>query len=231
MERRDRFYGGLAVVVIILGMSIGCNPGSLSMLLMPFSSDKVQPRCKIASKDKHKEVTVAIVCSFAANVTRAELIAADQDLADKLHQTLTKNFKDNKEKVKIVPPSKVRAYQNRIASQGVVSDQAIGKHFKVDYVISVDITDLDLDVERTRELFRGKIDLAVRALDLSKLKGEGQEIFEDNYTLLYPGLSQVPFERSGTSPGQFRAQLMNRVARDLARWFSAVPQSKGLDMD
>lgn len=224
--RRDRAYGVLALVLGTIWLSMGCSPANIGFLLAPFFPDTIPARCKLSSSDR--EVTVAIVSSFSTgNVTRTELIGAENDLAERLAQGLTKSFKDNKEKVKFVPLGQVRAYQKKMSRSGVVSDQEIGKHFKADYVLTLDVNGMDLyEPGSSRMLFRGRADVGVRVLDLSK-DSEGVKL-EDSYTIEYP--RSGPVDAGNTSPLQFRAVFLERMAKELCRWFSAYPAEQKRDM-
>jgi hypothetical protein len=53
-----------AIVGVLLSLTVlsGCNPASLSMLLMPWYDDKEPAKCKLSIANK--ETTVAIVTWF-----------------------------------------------------------------------------------------------------------------------------------------------------------------------
>src|SRR5579872_2296220 len=92
---------------------VGCNPQTLNFLLMPFVDDKEPPKlCKIASPDK-KEVTVAIVTTFANLETRPEMLPIESDLSDRLAAEMRKRSIANKEKIKFIPTAKVRSLMNQ----------------------------------------------------------------------------------------------------------------------
>ena len=227
MSPRDRSCVWLGIVLMVCGMSVGCTPGSLGMLLYPWSDDKVQPACKLAPEKRNKEVTVAIVCNFSRPETRLDLLLADQNLAERLANLLTKNFKDNKQKVTIIPPAKVRTAQSKL--KGIATDQEIGETLKADFVINLDINLLELTDRRAPELYRGRAEISVRTLDMNKIKGERQ-IFEKDYHKTYPIDSDVR-EVSEFSANQFRAEFLDRIAQDLSRFFCAYPSNLRFDMN
>src|SRR5262245_5639441 len=97
-------------VVAILGLSwlaIGCNPATLNYLLMPFADDRVPAELKLASKEK--EVQVAVMTTFANLQTEPDLLPVDVELSERLGQALRERCKDNKEKIKIIPATKVKS--------------------------------------------------------------------------------------------------------------------------
>ncbi|MCI0685223.1 MAG: hypothetical protein L0Y71_24250 [Gemmataceae bacterium] len=208
-----------------LWVSIGCNPGSLSMLLVPFSDDRIPPKCPLATK---KEVTVCVVPNFATLETRPEVIPAEAELAELFAQQLRKRAEVNRERIRVVPPAKVRSYQNRadFASRSLYD---VGKHFEADYVISLEITNLALYEKASHNtLYRGNTEIAVNVVDMKQPAGEGT-IFTEHYRREYP--SSGPRDASDGSVARFRAIFLNTVATDLARLFTAYPSDERRAMD
>lgn len=108
------------------------------------------------------------------------------------------------------------------------SDDELAAHFKADYVIRLDIHNMSL-YERGRTLFTGRAEMEVAA---THFKGaEENELLKEFYRITYPGPSGMPIEVGGNSPLQFRSLFLNRIARDLSRWFAAFPKEERLDMD
>lgn len=226
LSRPDRFCAWTCLLLGALWFSVGCNPTTLGLLLAPWVDDKIPAKCKLSSKDK--EVTIALVCNFTNPVTRMELIAADNELAERLIHAANKSFKDNKEKVKFVSLGQVRAYQAKMSAGGVVSDQEIGKHFNADYVLGLDINSMDLYAYKSSQLFQGRTNITVRVSDMSKPAGEGI-IFDQPYMTEFP--RQGPDDAGNGNVLQFRARFLTRVASDLTRWFSAYPSDEKFTMD
>jgi hypothetical protein len=208
-----------------LWASIGCNPGALSMLLMPFVDDKIDPPCKLAVKGK--EVTVCVLTNFAGLETRSDVIPAEAELPELVAQQLLKRTKENKEKVKIIPPHRTRSYaQNRDGR----SLQDIGNQLKADYVVVLEIQDMTLyEKNSSNMLYRGNVDMLVRVIDTKKPDGESA-VFHEHYRGEYPG-SAGPMDASEMSLPQFRARFLNKVAADVARFFTAYPSDDRRRMD
>src|SRR2546425_10588830 len=150
----DRGWYWAALLLGTVALAIGCNPGTLSYFLMPWVDDKVPPRVKLAGD---KEVTVVVTSSFAYLDTRAEHQMFDQELSERLTAAMSKRFAANKEKVKIVPTAKVRSYVNSRSIDGnLVDKHDLGKHFKADYVIALEISPgLSLYEYKSPQLYRG----------------------------------------------------------------------------
>src|SRR5438445_532908 len=139
---RGRFLSWAALFLTAAGMAIGCNPQALNFLLMPFVDDREQPKCKLSNPDK-KEVTVAIVTTFSNLETRPEMLPIETDLSDRVATEMRKLAKENKEKIKLVPTSKVRSLMNQDAS-GTLSRQEIGKKLQADFVINLEVNSISL---------------------------------------------------------------------------------------
>ena len=214
-----------ALLLGTLWVSIGCGPANFAMLLMPFSDDRIDPKCKLATK---KEVTVCLVTNFATLETRSDVIPAEAELAELFAQQLRKRAEVNRERIKIVPPAKVRSYKNK-ADFAARSLHDVGKHFEADYVVSLEITNLSLYEKGSQQtLYRGNTEIHVNVVDMKKPAGEGT-IFTEHYRREYP--VNAARDASEGSVGRFRAQFLNTVAADLARLFTAYPSDERRSMD
>jgi hypothetical protein len=213
--------GGWALILLLTGawLSVGCNPAMLAALMMPWGEQKCPPEFRLAApeKDKDKEVTVAVMASFARTEIRPEVLPADGELAEKFVHLLRERCRANKTKMKFVPLTQVRAYQNRRATAGVVSAVDVGKHCKADYVIELVIDKMNL--YEGSQLLRGHVELAVAVYDMHQ--GDGpHKVFEKPYQCEHPG-TRGPVDAHSVSVGQFRNQFLARVARELSRTFAA----------
>jgi hypothetical protein len=210
-----------AFILGSLWAAIGCTPGTLTGLLMPFSDDKVPPVCKLAKPKQ--EVTVCIVTNFAALETRLDTVPAANELSELFAQQLRKRAEENKEKIKVLPPSKTRSYASAADFTGRTL-QDIGKQCKADYVISLEITGLELYERRSAQmLYHGNADINIQVVDVTKPAGEGS-IFIDAFRREYP--KDRPLDVSDMNPSQFRLRFLNAVAGDLARMFTAYPSDQ-----
>lgn len=225
--RKSRLSGWkwTAFILGALWVSIGCGPANITYLLLPFSDDRIPPKCKLASS---KEVTVCIVTNFATLEARPDAVPAEGELAELLAQQLRTRATENKEKIKVVPTSKVRSYQNQ-ADAGTRPLHDIGKHFKADYVVALEISNLSLyEYKSAQQLYRGNTEINVQVVDVNKPAGEGT-IFTEPYRREYP--TGGAKDASEMSVATFRARFLNTVAADLARLFVAYPSDQRHVMD
>jgi hypothetical protein len=213
-----------AFILGTLWVSIGCTPATLSMFFLPFVDDKIPPRCKLAKK---QEVTVCIVTNFASLETRPDVIPAESELAQLVADQLRKRTQENREKVKVLPPSRTQSLNH--AGDGPSLHQ-IGKRAKADYVIALEIQSLSLyEKNSSNMLYRGNLDMLVRVVDVNQPDGEGT-IFNEPYRGEYPG-AIGPVDVAEMNVRHFRARFLNKVAGDVARMFTAYPREQRLDMD
>ena len=219
-----RFAWGLLLVLTGAWLSVGCSPATVYMLLVPFTDTNLPPKHKLSSSDK--EVTVVVVSKFANLEMRPDLLDANNELAQKFVMSMNKRTKENKEKVKFIPLSQVRAHQNKLGLNATFSPAEIGKHFKADYVVSIEIASIALFEKGSfNQLYRGTSDISVHLFDLSKEEGE-QKVFEESYRREYP---RSPIDVSGSTPAQFRNLFLNRVANDLSKLFVSYPPEERFD--
>jgi hypothetical protein len=224
---RTRIAWAILAPIVGLWMIIGCGPANLAMLVMPWSDDKVEPKCKLA--DKSKEVTVVVAARFESLEVRPDLMTADQELAEALARELRNRFKDNSEKVKIVPPIRVRPHLQKLRQWDDASLLAVGEKFQADYVLTIELQKFSLVPPSSYSaLFQGQADLAVRLLDAHKPLLESV-VFQEFHHTEYPRSN--PIDNSGSNPAQFRQMFVGRMARDLSRWFAAYPSDQKYDID
>jgi ribosomal protein S17E len=219
---------GLGLLLAALGLTLGCSPAAMSMLLMPWTDDKIPPEFKLANKDK--EVTVAVLATFGTLELRPEIAPADTELAEKFTASLRKRCQENKEKVKVLSPTQVRGLQNKQGGLASLSPTEVGKQLKADYVIALEITSLSLYERNSfRQLYRGNAEISISLFDVNKPEGE-HKVFDKPYRTEYPG-ARGPIDASGSSEGQFRTAFLTKIARDLTKVFTGFPPDERFEMD
>jgi hypothetical protein len=223
---RGHFWLWAGLFLGTTGMVIGCNPQALNFLLMPFVDDREQPDFKLVCADK-KEVTVAIVTTFAGLETRAEMLPVEADLSERLAFEMRKLAKENKEKIKFVANSKVRSLMNQDAS-GTLSRQEIGKKLQADFVVNLEINSISLyEKGSSNTLFRGKTEIDITCFDVSKPRNEGA-VFQKLYVREYPG-ARGPIDAGSSSVLNFRTQFMHIMAEEIAHYFLPYQAVRKMD--
>jgi len=206
----------LACLFLAVVLGTGCNLMALPYFLSP--SDPTYPaKCKLASDDKEKEVRVVIL-SWTGLETRPEFLKVDRELSFLLAQQLQESYKKEKEKVTIVPISRVEKYKDDHPNWHSFEAQEIGKYFRADYVINLDIGSITLyEPGSVNTLFRGRAEISIDVVDVHKTS-EGP-IFRDEYTTEYPK-ARGPIAAGDSNVAQFRQRFLTIVARELSWIFT-----------
>jgi hypothetical protein len=207
------------VAAVVLGLAVlgGCNPGIMLAFMFP-ADPNLPPKCPLTIEGKESKVVI-LTTHTGGGPESALLSRVDWDLTARLHQLLQERFKENKDKVVVVPPSQVRGYQNTHHRWRDEPPQKLGEHFKADFVISLEIEDFRLMDKRSPTLYQGHAEISVTVTDAHKPVGEG-EVFFETYATDFP---RTPTSVSDMSANQFRTQLINAIAKDLVQMFTPHP--------
>ncbi|HLN31464.1 MAG TPA: hypothetical protein VK395_27230 [Gemmataceae bacterium] len=211
-------YRTLVLLLIAAALGTGCNILALPFFLLPGMDPKYDAPCKLASDDKDKEVNVVILASTELE-TRPEFLKVDRELSLLLCSQLEAGFKKNKEKVKLVKISKIEKYKDDHPNWHAMDAQEIGKYFRADYVINLEVNSLTLyEPGSVNTLFRGRADITIDVVDVHK-PSEGP-IYKDEYTVEYPK-TKGPISADSSNVNQFRQLFLKRVAKELSWRFTS----------
>jgi hypothetical protein len=207
----------LASLFLAVVLAMGCNLMALPYFLMP-SDPSYPPPCKLASDDKEKTVRVAIQ-AWTGMETRPEFLKIDRELGLLLAQHLQESYKKNKEKVTIVPVSRMEKYKDDHPNWRQQEPQEIGKHFQADYIIDLDVGSITLyEPGSANTLFRGRAEVSIDVVDVHKAS-EGP-IFRKEYTCEYPR-AKGPIPAGDSNVAQFRQAFLEVVAREISWLFTS----------
>ncbi len=219
-------WSGL-MILAAAALCTGCNLLSLPYFLM-YADAKHEPKCKLASEDKEREVRVVIL-TFAGLETRPEFLRADRELSSALANQLKEGFKSNKELVSVVSPVLVEKYKDEHPNWHALDLQEIGRYFRADYAIHLEIGELSLYEQGSRNtLYRGQAAISIAVVDVHK-PGE-EPIYKEEYTCEYP-LTRGPIPVEDGNPQQFRQQFLSHVAKQLSWRFTAHPTADDYRFD
>jgi hypothetical protein len=213
---RCRRLAGLVLMAALA--TTGCNMLALPFFLIPGMEPKIDPKCKLASEDKEKEVKVVLLASTALE-TRPEFLRVDRDLSRMVVTNLQETFKKNKEKVTVVPISQIEKYKDDHPNWHALDPEEIGQHFKADYVINLEIDAITLyEPGSSNTLFRGRTEISLAVVNVKDPK-EGP-IYKEEYTCEYPR-AKGPVPAGDSNPAQFRQRFLGVVAREISWRFTA----------
>jgi hypothetical protein len=219
--------GYLAGLFLLLGViCTGCNVMALPYFILP--EPTIEPKFKLASEDKEREVRVVLLASSNVMETRAEFLRIDRELSQQVGLQMQHAFKENKEKVTVVPTSRVEKFKDENPTWKAMSPKEIGAHFKADYVIDLEIHAISLYEQGSDNmLYMGRASVAVDVVDVHK-PAEGF-VYQTEYTIEYPRRGPLP--ASSNNPAQFRQRLLTRIAKELAWLFTEHPAEDEHRMD
>lgn len=210
---------GVGFLGILAGMAAGCNIMALPFFLTGMEA-KHDAKFKLAPKEKDKEVRAAIV-AYAGLEIRPEFLKIDRELSRMMSMQLQEYFKNNKEKVTIVPTSQVEKYKDEHPNWHSLEPEEIGKHFKADYVINLEINSISLyEPGSSNTLYRGRTSISVDVIDVHE-PTEGPK-FRHEYTCEYPR-ARGPIPAGDSNPAQFRQHFLTVVAKELSWLFVQHP--------
>jgi ribosomal protein S17E len=208
----------LAALMLVGALTAGCQLMALPYFFLPGMDPKREAECPLAcTTDKEKTVRVVIL-SQSSLETRPEFLRIDRDLAQMLAQSMAVSFKKNKEKVTMVANSQVEKYKDEHPNWKAMGPAEIGKSFKADYVVGVEVNQISLyESGSSNTLFKGRCDISLVVTDVQKYS-EGPKYTEE-ITVEFPK-ARGPIDATNGNVAQFRQKFLSVIARELAARFS-----------
>jgi hypothetical protein len=218
----------LGALFLAASFCTGCNIMALPFFLLPGMDPKHEAEFKLTPPEKGKEVKIMILAATGLEA-RPEFLRVDRELSRKVCQNLEEGFKNNKQKIKVLPTSKVERYKDEHPTWRSKAPEEIGEHFGVDYVISLEINSLSLyEAGSANTLFRGHADVSIDLFDVHKTN-EGP-VHRKEYRIDYPR-TKGPMPASDSNVAQFREMFLNRVAKEISWLFAAHLVDDDFHMD
>jgi len=208
----------LAGLMTVLSFAAGCNVIGTAMYVFGPEPKRDPELVRLASDDKKKEVKVVMIASSGME-TGPDFMRVDRELSNYLAKALDDGFKVNEEKVTIVPTRQVERFKDETPNWQTLDLQEIGKKFKADYVISLEINSLSVfEKGSANQLYRGNADISIKVADLNK---------PEDYPICKEFRDQFPSEMKGpipvgdSSPQQFKQTFLAHIALKLSWYFTA----------
>jgi hypothetical protein len=224
MTRRQKLIA--ALVVAFIGM--GCNPILAPFQLIGLFNNPKGPSQfnfydRACEAKKKKDISV-LVLAYSGQRLPADYAGTDRILATKFVKKLDETFKMNKERVVIVSLAEVEKFKRRNDDWKAMTAAEIGKKFKVDYVIDLELRQLSLFEPGTREILHGHCHIPIQIIDVEK----GDDPFEQyEYDVEYPGVGQsVPVDME-SNPEKFKQKFFDKMAIELTKLFTPVSTADG----
>ena len=208
----------LFVGLLVLAAGGGCSPIQLiSILSHGRNGSEVPPDHPLLphlEEDEDEEdasIKVVTLVTIPGSAP-SEFIGSHRTLAAYFQKHLKTSYESREKKIELVPQSEVEDYLNGNPDVRVVSPAQLGRHFRADYVIDVELTGLQMFEPGTIQLFQGKADVSVVVHDI--VDGD-LEFPPFDYVSRYPKVAPQMrgFETTTTT---FRQKFLMNMARELA---------------
>ncbi len=157
--------------------------------------------------------TVTVVC-YADPEIRYRHSKIDTELATMVARALQANT------ILVTEPDRVRAWLDRNRDWETADE--IGREFKTDYVIELELVSFDLYQPHSATLFRGNAEVHV---NVHKMKEDGtsERIFHNVVTLQYP--THSPRSTAETTELSFKRDFLSRLTETIG--FNFYPSYNG----
>ncbi len=196
----------------------GCSFPTAMYFLFPEAKEPAKYK-RLASDDKNKEITV-VLWTYMGLDLRPEFAQVDRQLTDMLARQIHQLSEENQEKVTIVKPRLVEEYKNTHPEWKSLDPAQVGRYFKADYVIVLEIDQLSLyEPNANQQLYHGRTHILVSLEDVKKTD---ETLQPDEFTDLYP--SEPRLSSFDMPVMQFRQQFLEHVARRLSYYFVNHPK-------
>jgi hypothetical protein len=225
--RREMAWRIAALVSVLLIASIGCDPvATLGFLAYPFSPNIDDPVFSL--KIPGKESKVVLLFAHEDNSASSDAFRdADLMLARQLASMLTQQYKENKEKIKIVNVSQSYQYMREHKDWATEPKQDIAKNFDADFLVYFELGPMTMYVQGSgKTLYQGTAEIHISVYDAHEADGEclkGDKFF----SCVYPTTHYE--DSSSMTPGAFRARFLDRIAKDLVPYFAGMPADDKLN--
>ena len=196
-------------VLLLIAAQSGCQSVMLLGYLIggpPSSDPDFHVRTKQDLKGKNK---VVLVYCYASKELKWDNEAVDYDLAKHVAHRL------NAKGIKVVDPDRVQAWLDKNDKWRKTAE--IGKAFKVDYVVHIDLKDYSLFEPNSANLYRGRADVIVNVVKMDDDKRDGNVIYTTPLKSNFPTRSPVD---SNVMPfTQFKKHYLSALSQDIGKLF------------
>ena len=184
------------------------------------SAQKRNPGCPLASADKTKTVKV-VVLTKSQLPNDPNLSRLDTELALACSRAMQAGFKRNSEAVTVVAYGLVEKYKDEHPNWKAMQAVEIGRNFKADYVIELEVNQISLyEPGSYNTFFRGRCDILIAVHNVRK-SSEGPK-WSGEYSTEFPR-ARGPIDASSGSVVEFRQKFLNTVTREISWIFTAHP--------
>jgi hypothetical protein len=200
----------IALLALVAAQS-GCNAVMLLGYLIggpPTTDPDFEVRTKQTLAGKNKKNVVLVYC-FAPKELKWDNESVDYDIAKHVAHRLLQN------KIKVIDPDQVYAWLDRNDKWRKTAE--IGKHFKVDYLVHIDVKDYSLFEPNSPNLYRGQGDIIVNVVKMNEEKTDGHVIYTAPIKSAFP--TRGPKDSSEISFSEFKKYYLSALSDEIGRLF------------
>jgi hypothetical protein len=212
-----RLWPLAAVVALTLAQS-GCQAVVLLGYLIggpPSTDPDFHQKTKQTLADKTK---VVLVYCYAGKELKWDNEALDYDVAKHVAHRLNSN------KIKVIDPDLVYDWLDKNDKWRKTAE--IGKHFRVDYVVHIDVKDYSLFEPHANNLYRGRADIIVNVVKMDEDKRDGNVIYTTAVKSFFP--TRSPVDSNVMSYAEFKKHYLSALSDEIGKLF--YPKETGDDI-
>ncbi|WP_157368888.1 hypothetical protein [Zavarzinella formosa] len=215
ISRRTIVLGLLASSV---NFGCGTNPFLIPEILFGGREARSLAEFPFKVQPKHEDAKVVVLVSSKPGLP-SDLSGADRKLNVELMQVLDARLKENEEKVQVLKMPKIDEYKSEHPNWRSAHPYDIGKNFSADYVVDVEIIDMDLYKPNSQgQWLQGRAAISVNAYDLSKSVRD--PAFHSDYNVEFPKGREIEVENRSQISG-FYQKFVSRIAFDISLKFTS----------
>ncbi len=183
--------------VVLLGYLIGGPPST-------------DPDFHIRTKQtlEGKNTKVLVYC-YAPKELKWDNEAVDFDLAKHVAHRLNAN------KIKVIDPDLVYDWLDKNDKWRKTAE--LGKHFRVDYVVHIDVKDYSLFEANSPNLYRGRADIIVNVVKMDEDKRDGNVIYTQAVKSFFP--TRAPVDSNVMSFSEFKKHYLSELSDEIGKLF------------
>jgi hypothetical protein len=199
----------------------GANPFLLIPTLFSGGQAKTPAEFPLTVPAKKSEAKVVVLVSAKMGLS-PDLAGVDRMLNAELVRILDAHIKENEQKVQVLKTQVLDNYKSENPNWRTASPQEIGKEFMADYVIDVEVRQMDLYKPGSRgQWLQGRAAVTVSAYDLSKQVRDAKYV--QDFSIDYPRDHEIEND-SPAVLSDFRMKFIRRIASDIAMKFTDTTQ-------
>lgn len=204
-----RFWFQSAAVSLFAACQSGCNVVLLLGYLIG-GPPSIEPDYNKQTGDSlaGKNKTVLVLC-YAPTELKWDNDAIDFELAKHVAYRLNQN------KIKVIDPDRVYAWLDKNNNWHKAAE--VGKQFKVDYVIHIDMKEYSLFEEHSSDLYRGRADAIISVIKMDEDKKDGNVVYTKQKVSRFP--TKTPVSAYEFSYDAFKKRYLSELSNEIGVLF------------